>query len=369
MKKQQMDSVLLKQQLNDFMIQAGWTQNRSARGLLFFSPPNDLGINGKYAIALPENPTAQSVSGLIQDAAAALMQVYGYAKLGDLLNRATTQSDLIHSTKIISRFLDSSTQNGAIPLASLSSYVSNMEATLYKSARFQLGEKTNAENLVAKNFAKECFFLQTSVGSFVANIEIPTIVLRQPDLFGNPAVISTEVITSIFAAIKFLNDEILATDYEFDDVETLSNAISLFDVELLNSIVNVLLEPAVDEIDFSFVIGNRIRTTSTGWLSADKRARLSNFVGFITEQLRHEDTLDIVGSIVELRSRDPDGNRNYIRLVSNFHGDRTFITATLNNLQYQVAVDAHRNKRDVRLIGEGIRLKTQVRITELKSFE
>lgn len=244
-----------------------------------------------------------------------------------------------------------------------------MESTLYRSAKFQLGSESKAVELAARQFAKDSFFLQTSVGSFVAKIEIPATVLRQPDLFGTPPLDSTEVTSSLFAAIDFLNDRILGTDGEFDESETIANAISLFDAELLTSISNVLLEPAVDLIEFSFEFGNRVRTTSTGWLSTEKRSRLSDFVAFIKEQLRGEDGIDIVGSIVELRSRDPSGDRNHIGVAASFHGDRTFITATLSNVQYQVAVDAHRNKRDVRLVGKGIRLKTQVRITDLQTFQ
>jgi hypothetical protein len=369
MKRQATDAVALEERLRSFMVDAGWTLTRSGRGLSFFSPPESLGIRGKYTVALPDDPAKSSVSGLIHDAADALVQVYGYGQIGDLLNRAASLNDLDRSTRIISRFLDDSTKGGAIPLTAISAYVSGMETTLYRSAKFQLGAESKAVELAARQFAKDCFFLQTSVGSFVAKIEIPATVLRQPDLLGTPPLDSTEVTSSLFAAIAFLNDRILGTDVEFDDSETLANAISLFDVELLAAIADVLLEPAVDSIDFSFEFGNRVRTTSTGWLSADKRTRLSDFVSFITDQLRGEDDIDIVGSIVELRSRDPAGDRNHIRVVANFHGDRTFITATLSNVQYQVAVDAHRNKRDVRLIGTGIRLKTQLRITELQSFQ
>lgn len=369
MKRQATDAVALERRLRSFMIDAGWTQTRRNRGLSFFSPPESLGIRGKYTIALPDDPAQSSVSGLIHDAADALVQVYGYGQLGDLLNRAASLSDLDQSTRIISRFLDDSTTGGAIPLTAISAYVNGMETTLYRSAKFQLGAETRAVELAARQFAKDCFFLQTSVGSFVAKIEIPATVLRQPDLFGTPPLDSTEVTSSLFAAIDFLNGRILGTDVEFDDADTLANAISLFDIELLAGIADVLLEPAVDRIDFSFEFGNRVRTTSTGWLSTDKRSRLKDFVVFVTDQLRGEDNIDIVGSIVELRSRDPAGDRNHIRVVTNFYGDRTFISATLTNVHYQVAVDAHRNKRDVRLVGRGIRLKTQVRITELHSFK
>ena len=369
MKRQATDSVALEERLRSFMLDAGWIQTRSNRGLSFFSPPESLGIRGKYTIALPDDPAKSSVSGLIHDAADALVQVYGYGQLGDLLNRAASLSDLDQSTRIISRFLDDSTKAGAIPLTAISAYISGMETTLYRSAKFRLGAESKAVDLTARQFAKDCLFLQTSVGSFIAKIEIPATVLRQPDLLGTLSLDSTEVTSSLFSAISFLNDQILGTDIAFDDPDTLSNAITLFDVELLTAIAGVLLEPDLDSIDFSFEFGNRVRTTSTGWLSTGKRDRLKDFVVFVTDQLRGEDNIDIVGTIVELRSRDPAGDRNHIRVVANFHGDRTFLTATLTNVQYQVAVDAHRNKRDVRLVGKGIRLKTQVRIEELQSFE
>lgn len=369
MKRQATDSVALAERLRSFMLDAGWIQTRSHRGLSFFSPPESLGILGKYTIALPNDPTQSSVSGLIHDAANALVQVYGYGQLGDLLNRAASLSDLDRSTRIISRFLDDSTKGGAIPLTALVSYVQSMEEALYRSVKFRLGPESKTADLAARQFAKDCFFLQTSVGSFVAKIEIPATVLRQPDLFGTPPLDSTEVTSSLFAAIEFLNEQILGTDLPFDDSDALSNAITLFDVELLTAIADVLLGPELESIDFSFEFGNRVRTTSTGWMSVEKRDRLRDFVAFVRDQLRGEDNIDVVGTIVELRSRDPEGDRNHIRVVANFYGDRTFITATLSNVQYQRAVDAHRNKRDVRLVGKGIRLKTQVRITELQNFE
>lgn len=368
MKRQATDAVALEKRLRSFMVDAGWTQTRISRGLSFFSPPVSLGIRGNYTIALPDDPAQSSVSGLIHDAADALVQVYGYGQLGDLLNRAASLSDLDQSSLIISRFRDDSTKGGTMPLTAISAYLNSMETTLYRSAKFHLGVDTRAIELAARQFVKDSFFLQTAVGSFVAKIEIPATVLRQADLFGTPALDSTEVTSALFAAFNFLNDQILSTDVNFDDTETLANAITLFDVELLTAITEVLLKPAVDSIDFSFEFGNRVRTTSTGWLSEGKRTRLKNFVVFVTEQLRSEDSIDIVGSIVELRSRDPAGDHNHIRVVANFHHDRTFITATLSNVQYQLAVDAHRNKRDVRLVGKGMRLKTQVRITELQTL-
>ena len=151
-------------------------------------------------------------------------------------------------------------------------------------------------------------------------------------------------------------------------MEILSDAVALFDVELLDAVAKVVTGSKMDQIDFSIEIGSEVRKTTTGWLSPDRTQRLSDFCEFMREQLRGENDLDVTGAIVELRSRDPAGNRNHILLVTDFQGDRTFVSATLTNEQYQRAVDAHRNKREVRLKGNGTRLKTQIRVIEIKEF-
>lgn len=351
------------------MLEAGWLQTRKARGLSFFSPPEALGIRGKYTIALPDDPTQSSVSSLIHDAADSLVQVYGYGQIGDLLNRAASLSDLDRSTRIISRFLDDTTREGAMPLAALASFVNSMEAALYSSAKFRLGHRSKAPDLVAKQFVNDCLFLQTAAGSFVAKVEIPPTVLLQADLFGEPQLDSADITSSLFSAIQFLTERILGTDIPFDDTDILANTIFLFNVELLTALSNVLLGPQMQSIEFSFELGSRVRMTSTGWISAERRDRLRAFVEFVKDQLQGEDNINVKGAIVELRSRDPEGDRNYIRVVADFYGDRTFLTAILTNIQYQRAVDAHRSKRSVHLVGKGIRLRTQVRITELHSFD
>jgi hypothetical protein len=243
-----------------------------------------------------------------------------------------------------------------------------MEAGLYRSAKFKLGEETKETKLIAQRFAKECLFLQTEQGSFVAKVEIPHSVLKQGDLFGAAPIVSTEVCSSFFSALQFLNENILDSDNAFDEERTLDDSLALFDVELLESLTKVLVEPDMNAIEFSLQVGTQVRTSSTGPLSEERKARLKDFLNFVREQLRGENDLDVSGQIVELRSRDPEGNKNYIRVVSDYHGDRTFISATLTNDQYQLALNAHRDKRRVRLRGNGTRLKTQIRLTEITEF-
>lgn len=358
----------LTERLREFLNEAGWRQGRQERGLIFFYPPESLGIQGKYSVALPEGTAEQGVGNLLHGVANSLTDIYGYGNLGDLLNRAASLSDLSEPTRLVTRFIDGTTRRGVMPLASLASYASNIEAGLYRSAKFKLGAETKEAKLIAQRFVKDCLFLQTEQGSFIAKVEVPNTVLKQGDLFGGEPLVSTEVCSSLFSAIQFLNERILGDDGSFESPETLENAISLFDVELLESLTKVMVGPEMETIEFSLEVGTQVRTSSTGWLSDERKNRLKDFLNFIRDQLRGEDDLDVSGSIVELRSRDPEGNKNYIRVVSIFHGDRTFVSATLSNEQYQRALDAHRNKRQVRLRGNGTRLKTQIRLAEVTEF-
>lgn len=365
----QKDLSELTERIRAFLLDSGWQEGRQVRSVVFYIPPASLGIEGKFSIALPTVGLIKGEAKLLHGAAQSLLDIYGYANLGDLLNKAAaTVSDISGPIRIVTRFVDTTTRTGAIPLSSIVAFVTNVESSLYQSAKFRLGTETRDSKLIAQRFAKDSLFLQTEIGSFVAKVEVPNSVLKQADLFGGELIASAEVCSALFSGIQFINENIMCSDIAFDEAEMLSDAVALFDVELLDALAKVVTGSKMDQIDFSIEIGSEVRKTTTGWLSPDRTQRLSDFCEFMREQLRGENDLDVTGAIVELRSRDPAGNRNHILLVADFHGDRTFVSATLTNEQYQRAVDAHRKKREVRLKGNGTRLKTQIRVTEIKEF-
>lgn len=365
MKNTTKDISQLAEKLRAFLEEGGWTQARQARGLIFFHPPESLGIQGKYSVAIPEIPSKQGMESILYATANSLTEIYGFSSLIELLNKSASLTDLSQPACLVTRFIDPATNQGTMPLSALVSFASNIESGLYRGAKFKLGSSSNENKMIAKNFANECLFLQTAKGSFVAKVEIPHIILKQADLFDTQALVSTEVCSSLFSAIQFLNGKILGEVDPFDSPEVLEDAISLFDLDLLDSLSKVLVDSGMSKIEFSLEIGRQLQTSTTGWLSNEKKLRLKEFVEFIRHELQDEDNLDISGAIVELRSRDPDSNKNYIRVVSSFQGERTFFSATLSNDQYKLAVDAHKNKTQIRIKGNGTRLKTQVRINRV----
>jgi len=362
------DIAVLAERLRAFLVDEGWVEGRQGSGLRFYVPPQSLGIEGKFSVALPDDPGRSGMGALLYGAADSLREIYGYSTVGGLLDRAAVLSTTASFARLVSRFVDLTTRAGAMPLYALGEYLSQLEKGLYNSAKFKLGGEDSKVKAAAQRFSKDCQFLQTQEGSFVASVEVPNSILRQGDLFGHEPVESIQVCSSMFSAIDFINGRVLNTAEKLDSDASLADAIALFDVELLDALAKMIIAPNMQMIDFALEIGTSLRTSSTGTMTGDKIDRLKGYVAFIKKHLRGEDDVEVTGSIVELRSRDPDGNRNYIMVVAKYQGDRTFISATLNNDQYQQAVDAHKKKRSVTLRGNATRLKTHVRMVEITGF-
>jgi hypothetical protein len=367
MKKHTKNFVALVLQLEKFLEKHNWTETRKSGHLRFFFAPSDLGLKGKFSIALPIDSSRQGAEGLLLQVVDSLKDLYGFevTEYYDVLaNESLDESP----TRFTTRFIDKLTNSGAIPLVSIADYLSSMERSLYNSTKFKIGVDDSSAKIAAEKLTKSCLFLQTEFGSFVARVEVPQQVVRQADLFGLPSLLSAQVCSSFFSAVEFLNDKILTSDDDYESSASLAIAIQLFDPVLLESLSKMMVDHSMQSLEFAIETGNQKRSSSTGELTESRIERLKDYVQFIKQHFNGENDLDITGSIVELRSRDPQGNRNYILVVSEFQGDKTYVSATLNNEQYQSAVDAHRTKRTVRIKGNGMRLRTQIRITEITEF-
>lgn len=370
MTRQKKDFTSVVSNLTDFLTTQGWVAGREKAGLRYFDAPESIGVTGRFSIALPTDPLRPGIDKLILSALDTLGDIYE-SNFNSLYDDVASTNDLTLPTTFSVRFVDEKTSMGALPLPSMGAFVQGMEKSLYEAAKFKIGDESKATLEVAQRFVRDCSFLQTERGSFVARLEVPPLMLRQAQLFPDApaAVASSQVCSSLFSAIEFLNDRILQSTVDYEEDELVAHALGLFNPELLDALSKVLVGPEVAEAQFAMQTGTQRRETSTGLISSEKAGRLREYVKFIREHLHGIDLIDVRGSIVELRSRDPHGNRNHIGIATTFQGDKTFVSATLNNEQYDIAVVAHRAKGAVRLRGRGMQLKTQLRVTEIEVFE
>lgn len=356
--------------LRHFLDAHGWVEGKERAGLVYFNAPTSVGVADGFSIALPADPRRPGIDKLILSALNTLGEIYS-SNLNHFYDEVAATNDLASPSTFSVRFIDEKTSMGAMPLPSMATFIQGIEKTLYEAAKFKIGDAAKGTLEVAHRFVRDSSFLQTEHGSFVARVEVPPFMLRQAQLFPDapPSVASSQVCSSIFSAIDFLNSHILKSTVDYEGAELVAHAMGLFNPELLDALSKVLIGPELMETQFALETDNQRRVTSTGPITPDNAGRLREFVKFIREHLHGIDLIDVQGAIVELRSRDPHGNRNHIGIATTFQGDKTFVSATLNNEQYDIALVAHRAKGAVRLRGKGAQLKTQLRVTDIELFE
>lgn len=351
-----------------FLLEAGWSHENTGGKFDYYTPPQELGIAERYRIALPLDPDRPGTDVLVNQALAALQQLYGF-RFTDLLGRVASKAEVLGAARLNIRFVDPETASGAIPLVALRVFLDQIQKGFYRGAKFKIdGSSHGPQNTAAEAFVQESKFLQTCEGSFIARVEVPFTLLVQADLFGREQITSHDVCAHIISGIEFINDRVLNGNDDLESDQALGEAITLFDPELLEVFSKMLVGPEAEMIEMAMQIGEQNRQSSTGRITDEKRKRLGGFVRYFKEHFYNEDAIDILGQVVELRSRDPEGNKNHIRVVADFFGDRSYFSIPLTNDQYQLAVDAHRNKLSVRVRGSGTRLKTQVRLNAVREF-
>lgn len=274
--------------LKSFLDEAGWLEIRRVRTAVLYAAPASLGFQGSYTVALPQDASVPDAASLLHGSAKALVDIYGYGSVGDLLNRAAAVTDQTVPTRFVTRFIDDATRYGAMPLGELVAFVTTMQEGLYRCARFKMGADTSENIANAERFVRQCRFLQTAEGSFVAKVEVPIATLKPADASTGRVLTSTEVCSSFFSGIHFLNRNILEYEAAFDASETLSSAIALFNVELLESIIKLVVGPHMESIEFFMEMGTELLYSPTGYLSAEKRQRAQDFLQFISKHLARE---------------------------------------------------------------------------------
>jgi hypothetical protein len=116
------------------------------------------------------------------------------------------------------------------------------------------------------------------------------------------------------------------------------------------------------------IIGVEINTKDSDILTFDKD-EFSDLNQYTKEDHSEIIFSHISGKINSLKSKDPEENNNIIEVIGLFNNiEFLTATATLNSLEYIKAVEAHKNKKTVKLIGKVQKLKTKIKFITLDSF-
>lgn len=280
-----------------------------------------------------------------------------------------SQYILIDKKTIMStRVADNDTQNGTIAFDKLRNLYYYQSRILKQAATFAVSKKqifgeakSEVKELLGKSRA-----LQTEKGSYVTKLLLPS---DEEFLFDeiNIGDISGKVIGSL----DFLNKEIYSTELAKIDESFVEQYSDVLNIDLYSEIYNLFWKPKINNIDVSF---NSLSQDSfirmEHMLNEKKRNHFRLFIKKAKGILMKQEPLSAFGYINKLSSSDPktDSN-NYIELVADVANIEQKIKVYLNKEDYHNAVEAHGDRKYVKVSGLADHLKSQYIIRNVEGFD
>lgn len=351
------------QNLRDFLLSRDWRLESGDRFDRYI-PPSGLGLDSEFFLTVPRTTEAPDVQKLLSRIADTVADLYSVSE--DQIRPVLADAD----TVLAIRLEDEQTASGSIPFTRFEGMMEKLGKVLLDAAAFVVNDDPVIDKIPpeAQVYLGLCNFLQTEAGSFVAKVQLPSHqVLRGRSLFEDqlPAAAVTERLESV---LSFVLGPVFHGSSEIFSEKHLRENMELVNVDLLGDIKDFLVRASSKAVSFSFLSTKKTTFVSSGVLTSGKTDNLSNYISFVRSSVADNFVVNVEGRIVELRSRNPQSNRNYIVVQGIVDGQINFVAVTLNNDLYAVAIQAHRSNRRVKLRGLARRMKTQIKITDLEFF-
>jgi hypothetical protein len=262
--------------------------------------------------------------------------------------------------------------SGSVPFDRFKATVERLKKTLLDVATFVVTDEPIVARVVpeAEAYVHSCRFLQTEIGSFVANVHLPTEETLQESTLFRPAPIQTgEVGEKLEEVVGFVVERVFTHGDRLLSPEAVDASVDVTNVSVLRDIGALLAGTGADQVNISLLGATGQSTIRSGKLTDQKFASLDTYIAYAKHYLSTDIPIDITGRIVELRSRNPDRRANWVGIVGVHEGRETLVTFRMSRRDYSYAVTLFQRNRMVRAIGRGRRLRTQVRIDALQSLE
>lgn len=348
-----------------FLERKGWRLSGIEGTLETWQPPADLSFPLDYLLRVPSSDETDGGALASSRVAAILADIYELS-YEDLAVQGGDSHAILSLRMKSPDFV-----TGSIPFRSFEGMVDKLRKTLLHTASFVVTQTPTVEAIPheAQDYLTKCRFLQTAVGSYIARVQLPERnALIEPTLF-DEGVDSKVVTDALIDALTFVTARVFQNDRSLYTDEVMEEEASGINVDVFRDIGELLQKSGAESVDFTIASSTGIQTIPTGPLSAARFGHLETFIAFARERLAADREVDVTGRIVELRSRRPDRRRNHVGMAAILDDAEVFISLSMSKQDYSHAVMAHNRNRMVRLRAAVRRMKTQLRVIRLDSFE
>jgi hypothetical protein len=356
--------MITNQKIISYLTNRGWTLNSENIKFQNFIAPIDLGFEEDYMLPIPTNNNTSDFQKFLRKTMSLLSDIYE-------ISIEELQVIIEEDNSILSiRIHDIDTENGKIGFKRFEELVEGLKDLLLDTASFVINPNLQIKSKPAEayRYLNYCNFMQTEIGSFIAKIELPSDeIIREPQLFDN-AVKASDINTKLRSVLSYVNESVFNSNGQFDENHLEENQENI-NLNLLKDIEKIYDKTESRNIEFYFSDIQESVKISTENVYNEKLFKLSNLIQNINDSLTEESQVSLIGRITNLKSFDPDGERNEITFSSLLDNLPISIKANLSSDNYQDAVDAHKEKRNIQITGILKKMKTLYKFIAIQEFE
>lgn len=222
-------------------------------------------------------------------------------------------------------------------------------------------------------FLNSCMLAQSGKGSYITKIQMPAKkslkTYFKSNIDSSVEFTTEDVYRNFLILYKYICSYIFKYEKKILDEDHLYNEINNINLNFIESIYKLIKCSDIDNLDLEFISIGNSESVKSGFIGDGRLAFFKSYVEFLKEKLQDKTRLNVKGRIVELRSRNPDWNYNYIVMTCVINESEANLAMNLNNKYYRNAIQAHRESREIRVIGDVIKMKTQYKVVNLESLE
>ncbi|WP_276493695.1 hypothetical protein [Maribacter zhoushanensis] len=323
-----------------------------------------MGFEEEYLLPIPKNPESSDYTKFLKNTLNLLADIYEISI--EELEVIIEEDNAILSIRIH----DNQTEDGKIGFKRFEELIEGLKDLLVDTASFVMNPdiQINSKPAEAYRYLNYCKFLQTEVGSFIAKIELPSDeIIREPQLFDAP-IIANQINTKLKSVLSYVQNSVFNSNGQFDENHLEENQENI-NLNLLKDIEKIYDKTESRNIEFYFSDIQDSVKINTENIYNDNLIKLTNLIESINESLSEENQRTLVGRIITLKSADPEGERNEITFGSLLDNMPIKVKASLSRENYQEAVDAHKDKRNIQITGVLKKLKTMYKFIEVQEFQ
>ncbi|MBM2816142.1 MAG: hypothetical protein HW421_2904 [Ignavibacteria bacterium] len=360
-----MDKISIYNNIKTYLIDRKWELEGSNNRYDFFIPDLKLNIESDFKLYLPNQIDKSDFYSNIERIIEILSQIHEES--------ADDLSEIVIDNKQILKFhLEHiNIKDGKPLLAQFENIISKIKNILYETASFTILKKPHIfekEIEEAERYINYVRFIKNEPGSLITKVELPNEEDIQIKNIFESGIKGFVVNNKLFEVINYINTKILLEEFIEPSDEELLKDKDYISVNITEKLRDFYHSIDLMDVDFELLRIEKPKKLSVTGLTEKKLGNLLNFAKEVKKRINEIKPMSLEGKIVQLSSRDVDGDKNSIKMRTTIDNVGWGVLISLSSEDYHKAVNAHDTNKTVQITGILEKRKTEYKVTELNEF-